>query len=862
MVDTIARDTTTSANLGVGLSASSFIDQNDLNGNLVDSDYFRVNLTAGHTYRFTGNANVSFADTLDALFMRIRDSIGNVLVPDISSDSATPFFTFTPNSSGTYYLAVSAGGTGAFQDKTGDYAVTLSDITPPPQTPDLVASLSSVSSTSALAGSSINVNYTISNNGAAAAANSFGLVFISPDATFGDANDIALNAESLPPTGSLGSGGSMAQSQTVALPNFLSAGNYFIAVKADGLSTVSESNEGNNFSATQAITITNPTPLPFVTIADASVGEGGTLNFAVSLDKVWTTDVVVNFNVTGGSATSGSDYFAPGSSSVTIHAGSLSANASINTTNDGVAESNETVTLQIFGPLGANLGSKTTATGTIIDGGGGVFTVTPETTSVNENLPGFIDFTVSRTASTATESVFFSTILNGGANTSDYTSIGNRQLTFAPSATTSSQTVRVFITPDAEVEPNQTFGVIIQRTSNPDPNVFLDRSFFTIVNDDIPSTPTSQLSISPSNVTRDENAGGDFTDYTFTVTRTGDATQAVTVNWSATGSGAAPATASDFQGSLLPSGSLTIAAGGSGQGTIIVRAANDSIPEQTEAFLVSITNPTPGVTITSPAATGVIQNDDKSAATIFGQNGQLNVFATLASAAYHQHDFEPRGDRINDVPTDNNESSYNSLASMGLVLLQPGEIGLVAPTAGASYRTGLAEGIYTNGNAAALLARASDSLFISFRGTNDNDGEGLLDFDTPDKGHWFGKSDHYALFQQALVGAIKNYLNAHPEINNVYVTGHSLGAAMAQHYLQDPNAVPATGVNFQAITFANPGFGAGLDGNDPRITNIYADNDAIRTAGFVARVLGEKIILDDGFQEFGLSGDFSFYGTL
>ena len=39
----------------------------------------------------------------------------------------------------------------------------------------------------------------------------------------------------------------MAQSQTVALPNFLSAGNYFIAVKADSLSTVSESNEGNNY---------------------------------------------------------------------------------------------------------------------------------------------------------------------------------------------------------------------------------------------------------------------------------------------------------------------------------------------------------------------------------------------------------------------------------------------------------------------------------------------------------------------------------------------------------------------------------------------------------------------------------------
>ena len=379
MVDTIARDATTTANLSVGSSASSFIDQNDLSGNVIDTDYFRVTLTVGHTYQFTGNANVSLADTLDALFMRIRDSAGNLLVPDISSDSATPFFSFTPNSSGTYYLAVSAGGTGAFQDKTGDYTVALSDITPPPQTPDLVASLNSVSTTSALAGSSINVNYTISNIGAAAAANSFGLVFLSPDATFGDANDIALNAVSLPSTGSLGSGGSITQSQSVALPNFLSAGNYFIAIKADGLSNVGESNEGNNFSSGQTITITNPTPLPFISIADASVGEGGTLNFAVSLDKVWATDVVVNFNVTGGTATSGSDYFAPGSSSVTIHAGSLSANASINTINDGVAEPNETVTLQIFGPLGANLGSKTTATGTILDGGGVV--VTPPGTS-------------------------------------------------------------------------------------------------------------------------------------------------------------------------------------------------------------------------------------------------------------------------------------------------------------------------------------------------------------------------------------------------------------------------------------------------------------------------------------------------
>ena len=375
MVDTIARDTTTTATLAVGSSASSFIDQFDLNGNVIDADYFRVSLIAGHNYQFTGNANVSFVDTLDAIFMRIRDAAGTILAPDVFADSATPFFNFTPSSSGTYYLAVSAGGAGAFQDKTGGYTVALADVTPPPPQPDLVASLNSVSTTSALAGSNLTVNYTISNTGAGTAANSFGLVYLSTNAIFGDADDIALNAVNLPGTGTLGAGGSIAQSQSVTLPSFLSAGTYFLGVKADALNNlVSESNEGNNFSTLQSISISNPMPLPAVSIADATIGEGGTLSFAVTLDKVWNTDVLVNFNVTGGTATSGSDYFAPGASSVTIFAGSQTANISINTINDGVTEPNETVNLQLFGPLGANLGTKTTAVGTIIDAGG---TVTP-----------------------------------------------------------------------------------------------------------------------------------------------------------------------------------------------------------------------------------------------------------------------------------------------------------------------------------------------------------------------------------------------------------------------------------------------------------------------------------------------------
>ena len=71
MVDTIARDTTTTATLAVGSSASSFIDQFDLNGNVIDADYFRVSLIAGHNYQFTGNANQ--AATLFAAWAGSRD---------------------------------------------------------------------------------------------------------------------------------------------------------------------------------------------------------------------------------------------------------------------------------------------------------------------------------------------------------------------------------------------------------------------------------------------------------------------------------------------------------------------------------------------------------------------------------------------------------------------------------------------------------------------------------------------------------------------------------------------------------------------------------------------------------------------
>jgi hypothetical protein len=117
----------TTATLTVGTTGGT-IEQSDVSGDTVDRDYYKVTLIGGHRYSFSANAGVSSSDTLDSVFIRLRDASGNALTPDKTSEGGTPSFTFDAPGSGNYmyYLAVSGGGVG-FADKTGQYTVTLAD---------------------------------------------------------------------------------------------------------------------------------------------------------------------------------------------------------------------------------------------------------------------------------------------------------------------------------------------------------------------------------------------------------------------------------------------------------------------------------------------------------------------------------------------------------------------------------------------------------------------------------------------------------------------------------------------------------------------------------------------------------------
>ena len=127
ITDTVREGTDTTATLGVGATVNGTIDQNGIDGAdlTIDKDWYAVTLIAGHTYTFSATAGVSGADTLDAVAVRLWQNDATSV--SAVFDATAPSFTYTPTTGGTYYLAVSAGGTGVWQDKTGDFQISLVD---------------------------------------------------------------------------------------------------------------------------------------------------------------------------------------------------------------------------------------------------------------------------------------------------------------------------------------------------------------------------------------------------------------------------------------------------------------------------------------------------------------------------------------------------------------------------------------------------------------------------------------------------------------------------------------------------------------------------------------------------------------
>jgi Ca2+-binding RTX toxin-like protein len=109
---------------------------------------------------------------------------------------------------------------------------------------------------------------------------------------------------------------------------------------------------------------------------------------------------------------------------------------------------------------------------------------------------------------------------------------------------------------------------------------------------------------------------------------------AANVSWQVMGSGANPASVTDFAGGEFPAGSLSFATGEVAK-TIILQVAGDATPELDEGFTVHLRDPSSGFTLAVARADGLIRNDDG-----IYRPGYLAPTETEAATSYFMGDGE------------------------------------------------------------------------------------------------------------------------------------------------------------------------------------------------------------------------------
>jgi hypothetical protein len=129
--DTVLDTAATTATLQVGVpdGASGSIDATPMSGSFdtsLDHDWFAVNLTAGHHYTFSA---VGATGGLNDVAIDLSDASRNILNSQGVVDggtNGTATFTYTAAATGTFYLAIGAGGSNP-ADLLGGYEVTAID---------------------------------------------------------------------------------------------------------------------------------------------------------------------------------------------------------------------------------------------------------------------------------------------------------------------------------------------------------------------------------------------------------------------------------------------------------------------------------------------------------------------------------------------------------------------------------------------------------------------------------------------------------------------------------------------------------------------------------------------------------------
>ena len=396
--------------------------------------------------------------------------------------------------------------------------------------------------------------------------------------------------------------------------------------ETDETFTLTLSNPSNaTISDGQAVgTITDDDDPPTVSINDVTVTEGntGTLNatFTITLSAPSGLVVSVQYATANGTATTANNDYVAAAGTLTFTTGVTQRTVSVSVRGDTVFETNETFFVNLSNPTNVVI-SDGQSQGTITnDDAAPVLAV--NSPAVAENA-GSGQFTVTLTPASGTTVTVQYAIADGtAASPDDYTATMTGTLTFNPGVT--SRTVPFTLVDDTVWEGNETFTVTL---SDPTGGATLGTTAGTatiIENEAAPALAVNSPTVA-------ENAGSGQ----FTVTLAPVSVTAITVQYAITnGTATSPG---DY--SAMMTGTLTFDPGVTSQ-PIPFTVVDDVIWEGNETFTVTLSGPTPGITLGTAVGTSTITDNESTPALSVNSlsaaentgSGQFTVTLTPASA--------------------------------------------------------------------------------------------------------------------------------------------------------------------------------------------------------------------------------------
>lgn len=357
------------------------------------------------------------------------------------------------------------------------------------------------------------------------------------------------------------------------------------------------------------ITITDDDvdPQTLAIVADSAVkneGDSGETAFTFKVTRSGDTTgaTSVDYVVTGSGPTpaSATDFSGGASPSGTVQfaAGETSRTITVNVSGDEIVEANQGFSVTLSNPSASAIIATASATGTITNDDESSVNVSVSPESISEDATGTLLYTFTRdNVSSETPALTANVGVDGTATAgTDYTPTPAATLTFATGE--SSTTLTIDPTADALVEPDET--VVLQVLAGAGYAVGANASATgTIINDD--SVSLISIAVAPEMVQEDGSEN-----LIYTLTRTGDASTELAVNFTASGS-ATPGT--DYQ--LFATASVTFAPG-EATTLVSVNPISDTIVEADEEVTLTLQAGTGYAIAANAAATGTITNDDES----------------------------------------------------------------------------------------------------------------------------------------------------------------------------------------------------------------------------------------------------------